>query len=466
MINNSIMDSARSSRSSSPAEEKHILQAWKPEPLIPKVDLEDNQHVLRPRIVTSKAGKYITIDGIKCLNLSTNNYLGLADDKRLEAASKEAVKKYGVGSCGPRAFYGTMDVHLELEEELAKFLQVQEAVLYSFAFSTIASAIPAYAKSSDIIFVDEYCNFAIQQGLKASKSKIIKFNHNNIKHLETLVEENKQEQLKKFGRPNKIRTFLIVEGIYYKTGDLCPLKELIEIKKKYKIRLFIDESRSFGVLGSGGKGVSQHFDVDINDIDIIMASLDNALCSYGGFCAGSTYIIDHQRLAGSGYCFSASLPPFQTRVALEALSIIKQDPTIVQNSQELYKYAHDVLKNLTKLENISNALSPIKLLTIKKSTFTKANNNNNDIHNSDNQQTTSYCKQDEKFLNDICNRVLMEENIAICVSRYMEDQEMTNPIASIRLVINGCLVRDEIDRVCATLERYSTSIRTNRNNIT
>lgn len=447
--------SSRSSRSSSPTDEKHILEAWQPEPLIPSLSdevLENYKHVLNPHIITSKPGKYITVDGFKCLNLSTNNYLGIADDERLVRASIEATNKYGVGSCGPRAFYGTMDVHLKLEEELAKFLQVQETVLYSFGFSTIASAIPAYAKQSDVVFMDECCNFAIQQGLKVARSKLILFRHNDIGHLRELVAEFHDEQMKKYGKSNHIRTFLLVEGIYSKTGQICPLRELIEIKNEYKIRLFIDESRSFGVLGSEGKGVTEHFNIDINDVDLIMATLDNALCAFGGFCAGSTYIIDHQRLAGTGYCFSASLPPLQTQVALEALDIIRNSPKIVQNCQELYVYAHESLKKLTKLYNISHPLSPIKLLIIK-----PKHDPDQIADNLTSLSRQEYCRNGKR-LSMLCERILAEERIAVSVSRYNEDDEMTHPLASIRLVIGGCLDIGQVDDVVDALERHSVTL--------
>lgn len=428
---------------SSPIEERNFLDSWKPEPLVPEVDAQDNDHLLNPHVITSKPGKYITIDGIERLNLGTNNYLGLADNPKLEEASIEAVKRYGVGSCGPRAFYGTMDVHLKLEEELADFLAVQEAVLYSFGFSTIASAIPAYAKATDVIFVDECCNFAIQQGINASKSKVIKFKHNNIEHLESQIQSlfNVQRNDDIKTKKTVLRSFLVVEGIYSKTGDICPLNELIEVKKKYKIRLFVDESRSFGVLGTSGKGVTQHFNADICDVDLIMASLENALCAFGGFCAGSSYVIDHQRLAGTGYCFSASLPPLQTRAALESLKIIRENPLIIKNAQEVFKYAHEKLSNLSVLNNISHPLSPIKVLMLN-------------THSSLINGAPDY-KDDEKILTKMCSEIFKSERIAITVARYLNDEEMTNLAASVRLNINACLSSDDIDRIFLALERCS-----------
>lgn len=134
------------------AEEKAaILANWTPEPLVGDTPL--NHPALSPRLVTSRVGKRITVEGQNCLNLGTHNYLGLLEDQNIQEDAIRSLKKYGVGSCGPRGFYGTVDVHLELEEKLAEFMNMEEAVVYSYGFSTIASAIPAYAKRTDICFV-------------------------------------------------------------------------------------------------------------------------------------------------------------------------------------------------------------------------------------------------------------------------------------------------------------------------
>lgn len=409
---------------------------------MPTIDAENYQHILKPSVITSKPGKNIIIDGKLCLNLVTHNYLGLADDTRLEEASLAAVKKYGVGSCGPRGFYGTMDVHLNLEEELAKFLQLEEAVLYSFGFTTIASAIPAYAKANDIVYVDEYCNFAIQQGLNASRSKIVKFEHNNPRDLERLIElENDDRNKDRAG--NKVRSFIVVESIYFKTGELCPLKEIVDIKRKHKIRLFIDESRSFAVIGHNGKGICEHLNLDINDIDLIMVSLETALCGYGGFCAGTSFVVDHQRLAGTGYCFSASLPPLQTQVALESLKIIQKEPNIIHDAQEKYKYASERLKSLTKLKDISDPIAPFKVLVFR------------EFYN--NIRSVEQVLDDEKRLDKICKEIFSHESIAISVARNMVEEEMTTPFASIRFIVNAAVTTSDIDGVVKALEKYSNS---------
>ena len=147
-----------------------------------------------------------------------------------------------------------MDVHLDLEKELAEFLGCEEAVLYSYGFATIASAIPAYAKKGDIIFADKACNFAIQKGLQASRSRIEWFEHNDVEDLERLLQIQAEKDKKNPKVAAKTRRFIVVEGLYNKIGDICPLKELLDLKWKYKVRIFIDESFSFGVLGKTGKG--------------------------------------------------------------------------------------------------------------------------------------------------------------------------------------------------------------------
>lgn len=245
------------------------LAEWRPESLIPEPPKDHPS--LSSRHITSKVGKQVTIDGRSCLNLGTHNYLGLSDKTELIENAVEAIKKYGVGSCGPRGFYGTVDVHLELEERLAKFMGMEEAIIYSYGFSTVASAIPAYCKRKDLIFVDEQINFAIQKGLDASRGNIQYFKHNDVQDLHNLL--MKQEEIDKQLKPNKaakVKRFLIVEGIYMKTGNICPLPKLVDLCKKYKLRIFIDESISFGTIGQHGRGVTEYFNIPRSEIDMII----------------------------------------------------------------------------------------------------------------------------------------------------------------------------------------------------
>lgn len=245
------------------------LARWQPEPLIAESPKE-HYSSLNAKYITSKIGKRITINGKDCLNLGTHNYLGLSDNLDIEERAVETIRKYGIGSCGPRSFYGTVDAHLQLEERLAKFTDTEEAVVYSYGFSAIASAIAAYCKRNDLIFADAQVNFAIQKGLDASRGNIQYFKHNDIQDLHNIL--LKQMEIDKLHpkKAAKTKRFLIIEGIYMNTGNICPLPKLLSLCRKYKLRIFIDESISFGTIGAHGKGVTEYFNIPISEIDMIM----------------------------------------------------------------------------------------------------------------------------------------------------------------------------------------------------
>lgn len=249
-------------RKFTPEEEERILREYEPEPLVAPVPADHPS--LSPRVVNGRVGKRINVDGVDCLNMATHNYLGLLEDKKIEDDSIKSLRKYGVGSCGPRGFYGTVDVHLELEERLAEYMTTEDAVVYSYGFSTIASAIAAYSKRKDICFVDEEVNFSIQKGLDASRSTVIYFKHNDMADLEQKLIAQLMEEKCNPKKMAKVRKFLIAEGIYMNTGEMCPLDELVKLRSKYKLRFFLDESVSFGVLGDQGKGLVEHLNVDVS----------------------------------------------------------------------------------------------------------------------------------------------------------------------------------------------------------
>ncbi|MCL4121101.1 UNVERIFIED_CONTAM: hypothetical protein GTU68_014306, partial [Idotea baltica] len=256
---------------------------------------------------------YVTVGEKQLLNLATHNYLNLSERPEIEKASLECLNVYGVGSCGPRGFYGTAEVHLRLEDRLANFFNAEMAVLYSYGFSTIASAIPSYSKNGDIIYADERVNFSIQRGMDASRSQLVYFRHNDTQHLEELLKKQEADP-KKAGATRK---FLVAEGIYMNTGTICPLPELVRIRAKYKLRLFLDESCSFGTLGQGARGVTDFYNVKLEEVDLIMVSLETVAASSGGLTVGTKFVVDHQRLNGLGYCFSASMPPMLAAASIK-----------------------------------------------------------------------------------------------------------------------------------------------------
>ncbi|XP_040583981.1 serine palmitoyltransferase 1 [Lepeophtheirus salmonis] len=404
-------------------EEEELLSEWEPEPLVPEYDL--NHPALHVPVLDQKAGKYLNIFGEKCINFSTHNYLGFAGNQEIEQAAIECVKQYGVGSCGPRAFYGTADVHVHLEEKLAEFFGAEQAVLYSYGFSTISSAIPAYAKKGDVIFADEMVQFPIQKAFDASRSKIRYFKHNNVDHLEQLLLQQAQEDKKNPKQAKVSRRFLVVEGIYMNTGSICKLDQMIAIKKKYKLRLMIDETISFGTLGANGRGITEHFNISISDVDLIMATLEHSMGSIGGFCVGSSYVVEHQTLAGLGYCFSASLPPMFAAAVLKAIELMENNIDMFEELRKKCIYVTELFTNMSGIELVGDSISPIKHIRLKSPYLME-------------------CREEQtSLLRNLVDKA-REKKIALVLASYLEHSEVSLPPVSIRVAISNLLTEQDI----------------------
>nr|XP_033331580.1 serine palmitoyltransferase 1 [Megalopta genalis] len=409
------------------------LAEWNPEPLI--TNPQTSHPSLNPRCVTSRVGKRIVVNGKDCLNLGTHNYLGFIENKDIEKAATAAVRKYGVGSCGPRGFYGTVDVHLELEERLANYTDTEEAVVYSYGFSTIASAIAAYCKRRDLIFADENINFAIQKGLDASRVDVKYFKHNDANDLHDLLKKQAKLDEQNPIKASKVKRFLIIEGIYANTGKICPLPDLLALCKKYKLRIFIDESVSFGTLGAHGKGVTEYFNIPISEIDMIMGSLELAIGSIGGFCVGTSFVIEHQRLSGLGYCFSASLPPLLTSAAITSLDIMKNNPQMFELLKENCITMNNGLQEIQWLECTSFPGSPVKHIYLK--------------------QQLSHITE-EALLSAISKRCI-ENNLAIIMPVYLQIEKKL-PRPSLKICISTLLNKNDIDFALNVLKKCTEEV--------
>ena len=295
-------------------------------------------------------------------NFSSFDVLGLQGSKPLIENAKKILREYGVGTCGPRGFYGTLDIHLKLEEEIASFLGTQAAIIYSQAFSTVSSAIPAFSKRGDVIVADESVNIAIKTGIELSRSKIFYFKHNDPKDLQRILAK---VELLQAGKP-LYRKFLITEGIFYQDCSICPLEELISLKKQYKYRLFVDETLSFGSLGANGRGVTEHFGISATEFDLILGSLVHCIGAGGGFCAGSVQIVDHQRLSSQAYCFSASMPAILTSTAIQVIQQHLAKGKSLDRLDRLRKniaiFNKAISKNLSHFDLIGDANSPFRYL--------------------------------------------------------------------------------------------------------
>ncbi|XP_023662410.2 serine palmitoyltransferase 1 [Paramormyrops kingsleyae] len=416
-------------------EKEELIEEWQPEALVPPVSKDHPS--LNYNIVSGPPSHKIIVNGKECINFASFNFLGLLDNERVKKQALLSLKKYGVGTCGPRGFYGTFDVHLELEDRLAKFMRTEEAIIYSYGFATIASAIPAYSKRGDMVFVDEAACFSIQKGLQASRSLIKYFKHNDMEDLERLLKEQEVEDQKNPRKARVTRRFIVVEGLYVNTGDICPLPDLLKLKYKYKVRIFLEESLSFGVLGDHGRGVTEHFGVNIDDIDLISANMENSLASVGGFCCGRSFVIDHQRLSGQGYCFSASLPPMLAAAAIEALDIMEEDPEIFTILREKCKHVHKALQGIPGLKVVGEPFTPAIHLQLERSSGSR--------------------DHDVKTLKSIVD-YCMDRQIALTQARYLDKEEKFLPPPSIRVVVTVEQTEEEIDRAAASIRVAAAAV--------
>uniref|UniRef100_A0A8W7Q149 Serine palmitoyltransferase 1 n=1 Tax=Anopheles coluzzii TaxID=1518534 RepID=A0A8W7Q149_ANOCL len=284
-----------------PMSEEEILARWTPEPLVAEVP--QDHPALKTKIVEGPVGKMVNVNGKECINMATHNYLGLAEDEDIKQAAIKSLRKYGVGSCGPRGFYGTVDVHLELEERLAKFMNVEEAV---------------------------------------------------------------------------------------KT-----------------------------------------------EVDLVSAGLEWSAATIGGFCAGSSFIVEHQRLSGLGYCFSASLPPLLAQAAISALDRFESNPRIFVELRERCRMVSNKLSQLKHFQSRGDPLSPVKHLYLKHKHESWAH---------------------EKMLLDEISTECIDNGLAVIAAEYLETMEKHCPRPSIRLTVNRLLTEKEIDDAFRILEHVSEKV--------
>ncbi|XP_037085055.1 serine palmitoyltransferase 1-like [Pollicipes pollicipes] len=412
------------------AEDQEKVRSWVPDPLVPPTPAD--HPALNPVIVDGKLGKYVRVKSRDLLNMASHNYLGMVGDASVEAAGVAALRKYGVGACGPRTFFGTVDVHLELEHHISAFLGTEETAIYSLGFSTVSSAIPAYAKPGDVLVVDESVHFAIQKGVQASKSKTVWFKHNDVEDLECQITRLMTELEKDLKPPPAAaRLFIVVEGLYMNTGDICPLPEVVALAQRHKIRIILDESVSIGVLGEQGRGVTEHFGVKVTDVDLICGSLEHALGSCGGFTSGSYHVVDHQRLNGLGYVFSASLPPMLASAATKALELIDNDVTMTSRLRTVSETLHMALSAVEGLQLVGVPESPIKHLRLATSGGKRSD--------------------DQQLLQRIVD-IVRDEGVLLTTACYLADQEVKTPPPSIRVIAAIYLLDEEIQLVKRALD--------------
>ena len=311
------------------------------------------------------------------LNFATLDFLGRSaidpttGMSPLQPAARKALDQYGCGSCGPRGFYGTVDVHLDLEQQYSDFLGTDQSILYSDGASTCSSTVAAFCKRGDLVVIDEAIYEPLRTGVSLSRANVKIFAHNDMDDLRKVLEQVQQNDKKLNRKSNVQRRFIVVEGLYKNTGQIVPLDELVQLKHQFRYRLILDESHSFGVLGKTGRGVTELYGQEFQrDVEITTISLENAMGSVGGITTGSEEVVDHQRLSGSGYCFSASSPPFTATAAIASLEMLQTQPETLATLHANRHYLGTQLKQLCRdeMEDVlvvtSDERSPLVLLQV------------------------------------------------------------------------------------------------------
>ncbi|KAI2684631.1 CAZyme family GH17 [Penicillium roqueforti] len=308
-----------------------LVDEWTPEPLVGDPTALEAMEVDKRTVIVGPVGpKSKLTNGRTVMNLGSFNFYNFNTNESLKEQAIQTLRAYGVGPCGPRGFYGTQDVHIKTEDDVASFLGTAACIIYSQAFSTISSVIPAFSKRGDIIVADKGVSFAIRKGIQISRSMVRWYEHNDMEDLERVLAKVTKEQARK----PLTRRFIITEGLFASYGDMADLPKIIELRLKYKFRLILDETWSFGVLGRTGRGITEHQNVDAAEVDMIVGSLAGPLVAGGGFCAGSEEIVHHQRISAAAYTFSAALPALLSTTASATINILQNNPETVSQLRE------------------------------------------------------------------------------------------------------------------------------------
>ena len=276
----------------------------------------------------SKQDIVVKMEGKRRVMIGSNNYLGLTGDKRVIDATVKAVKKYGTGVSGSRFLNGTLTLHLDLERELAEFMEKEAALTFPSGFQSTLAIISAIAGRDDIIFSDRENHACIYDGIRLSFASSVRYNHNDMKHLEQLLQE----------ADPKAGKLIVTDGIFSMSGDIAKLPEIVALAKKYGARVMVDDAHSFGVLGAKGRGTAEYFGLH-DEVDMIMSTFSKSLASIGGFMVGKKEVVNYIKHKSRPFIFSAALTPASTASALAALRILKKEPQRPKALLDIAAYA-------------------------------------------------------------------------------------------------------------------------------
>jgi 8-amino-7-oxononanoate synthase len=309
-----------------------------------------NNHTYRQTIaVESPAAPKIRIDGREYLNLASNNYLGLANHPMLKKEASRALEKFGTGATASRLVVGTLNLHRQVEEELAGFQQAESALLFNSGYGANLGAIQTFAGRNELVFSDKLNHASIVDGIALSKANLIRFRHNDMEHLAYFLEKHRQFPGRKL---------IITEAVFSMDGDRAPLQELVRLKHKYGAILMVDEAHSEGVLGPKGRGLAALENVH-QEIDIHVGTLGKAFGCFGGYVAGRKIMVDYLRNKCRSFIYTTAMPPAVLGGLLGAIPLIageegaerrkKLAAASRQLREKLRKFGYNTLKSTTHI---------------------------------------------------------------------------------------------------------------------
>ncbi len=290
-------------------------------------------------------GTEVVYQGRRLIMCGSNNYLGLTTHPKVREAAIEAVKRYGTSCTGSRFLNGTLAMHEQLEAELAEWVGMDAALVFSTGMQTNLGTISALIGRDDVVILDKDDHASIVDGARLGYGKIERFRHNDMEHLKRVLNSI----------PDTAGKLIVVDGLFSMEGDLAPLPEMTKLAKQYSAKLMVDDAHGMGVMG-GGRGTAAHFGVT-EDVDLIMSTFSKAFASLGGFIAGDESTIHYIKHVARALIFSASIPPANAAAALAALHVMRDEP---EHSLRVIEVADKMRKGFTELGfNIGNSITPV-----------------------------------------------------------------------------------------------------------
>ncbi|RLN62768.1 hypothetical protein BBJ29_006166 [Phytophthora kernoviae] len=425
-----------------------LCDDWQPEPMIPPNVVVDVNKSKPIGIVEATPDTHLKLQGLAkpVLNLATFDFLGLGARPELKEVAIKTLTKYGCGSCGPRGFYGTIDTHEILEKDIAQMMGTPDSITFSDTEATSSSVLPAFAKRGDLIIMDEGCNDSILVGANLARCTVLYYKHNDLEGLERLLKRVRDEDKKANRGSDCQRRYVVTEALFRNHGDMIDLPNVVALCDKYVFRLFLDESFSFGVLGKSGRGLTEHYGMDISEVAIICSSLAGSTASVGGFSTGSQEVVDFQRINSAGYVFSASAPPFTSACCSEAIRIMKDEPQLFTKLRDNAKLAHETLgARVQGIFSISkDEVSPILHLRMLPEVVAS-------VGSDENQRALQ-----RQVCDTVMNNCLVK-GVAICSPRYKTHQKL-EPLPSLRVSVTAVHSSKEIAAACQLIATEAVAV--------